>query len=321
MLVIESCTGKCIEPIAAVMVYQSMIFGFGTRIYAADFHGAARTVVAPRNLRSKAALVAAEALLKQGALIAQISYEGEEAQAAVSAIAGPQRRWASRARQMSCYLPVGADLDATLAQVGKRTRRNLRHYQRLAATDLGAELVVCPSLSKEEFLTFNEFSDYSVSNEEAFTRFNALQRYPLPLFLGLKDGNGEWLAFLGGHRRGADIFLEWQMNRKDLARYSLSTTMRAHLMDFAVRLGSRRLYFVRGTSSSIVNSTIPEKLVDFVVTRPGVPNWLISKVAANGDDLPPYQGEIPALFRSPGWNGDAHFTPEDGILTLPDRAA
>ncbi|GAC1426410.1 MAG: hypothetical protein NVSMB62_23950 [Acidobacteriaceae bacterium] len=77
-------------------------------------------------------------------------------------------------------------------------------------------------------------------------------------------------------------------------------------MEYAIQLRSRRLYFVRGTSSSIVNSTIPEKLVDIVLTRPGVPNWVINKVAGNGHDLPPYQGEIPTLLGSPAWWGGAN---------------
>lgn len=321
LLVIESCTAEGVQPIAAVLLYETMLFGMGTRIYTADFHEAARTVVAPPNLRSKAAMVAAETLLQRGALITQISYEGDEAQAAVSAIAGPQRRWASRVRQMSCYMPIGPDLETTFAQVGKRTRRNLRHYQRVAATELGANLVISPEISKEEFLAFNRASDYAVSDEVACTRFNTLKTCPTPLLVGLQEANGEWLAFLGGYKRGQDIFLVWQMNRSDKAKYSLSTTMRAHLMEYAVQLRSRRLYFVRGTTTSIVSSTVPEKLVDFVVTRPGVPNWLINKVAANGDDLPPYQGEIPALMRTPVWTGDVSFASEDGIMTLPDRAA
>ncbi|GAC1426396.1 MAG: hypothetical protein NVSMB62_23910 [Acidobacteriaceae bacterium] len=208
-------------------------------------------------------------------------------------------------RQMSSYLPLATDLEGTLAQLGKLTRRNLRYYQRMTVTDLGAKLVVYPTLSEKEFVEFNRFSAYAVSDTESRKRLDTLQRCPLPLFLGLQDAGNRWLAFLGGHRRGPDVFLEWQMNRMDMARYSLSTTMRAHLMEYAVQLGCRRLYFVRGTSSSIVNSTIPEKLVDFLVTHPAVPNWVISKVAADGLDLPPYQGEIPALFRSSAGSGEA----------------
>ncbi|MDP9039296.1 MAG: hypothetical protein M3O02_08490 [Acidobacteriota bacterium] len=283
------------RPAAAVLVYEYLLFGIGTGIYAADFLGGARSIVAPRELRPAVALIAAQALLKRRGLLVQLSYEGEQLPDEAAASALPGRGWASRLRQISGYLCVERDLDQTLGRLGRRTRRNLRHYRRLASSALGAELVVSPQLSKSEFLEFSRRSDFAVPAGEALSRYEAIAALPSSVFLGLRTSAGDWLCFIGGYRKGPDVMVEWQINRRDMAAFSLSTTGRAFLLEYAVQQGVRRLYFVRGTTSSIRNSMISEQIVDVVAARRCMPGWLINRIAANGRGMPPYQGAIPAL--------------------------
>lgn len=303
LLLIEALDADAVCPLAAVLVYEYQVCGLGTGVFAADFLGGARSVVAPVHLRARAAFAAADALMQGGGLIVQLTYEGEESPERLSLLAGAERRWAARERQISSYLQVEPNLEDTLAQLGKRTRRNFRHYRRLADTELGARLVPSPKLTREEFLAFNERIDFAVPAKQAAARFEALHRVRAPLFFGLQNTQGEWIALLGGHRRGPDLLVEWQMNRSDLERYSLSTTMRAYLMEYAVEQACRRIYMVRGTTSSIRNSLVPERLVDIVVARPGVPKWLIDKIAKVGEDLPHYEGRLPELLPNPERRG------------------
>jgi hypothetical protein len=297
LVLVEATTRNGVHPIAAVLVYEYMLLGKGLGVYAADFHGGARAVVAPRTLRPRAAFAAAQELLRRGSILIQLSYEGEESPERLAALARPEMQWASRVRQLSGYIALEPTFDRTLGQLGKRTRRNLRYYRKMAEEELGAHLVIDPRLTREEFLEFNRTSDYAVPHRDAASRWDTLHALPTPLLLGLRSSSGEWLSVLGGYHKGPDLLVEWQMNRSDRARYSLSTAARAFLIDHAVALQCRRLYFVRGTVHSIRNSMIPEKIVDVVVARKRTPGWLINRVASAGEDLPSYDGELPALKR------------------------
>lgn len=293
MVVVETITGAGVRPVAAVLTYEYQVVGVGTGVYAADFKGGARAVVAPRSLRPRAVFAAADALLKQRGLLIQLSYVGEDSPSRLAGLAQTSLRWASRVRNSAGYIPMEQDLEGTLSKLGKRTRRNLRYYRKLAEAELGAFLVVSPAISPQEFLDFNRATDYAVPDEQARARFAKLQQNPAPLFLGLRSAQGEWLSLIGGYFKGPDAMVEWQLNRSDLAPYSLCTTMRAHLLEYVVGRHCRRAYFIGGTTHSMMNSMTHERIVDVVVSRPGVPEWLVNRIAAADPDLPQYEGGIP----------------------------
>lgn len=298
LALVETATSASTRPVAAVLIYEYMLLGVGAGIYAADFFGGARAVVAPRALRPRVAFAVAHELLGRGSSMVQLSYEGEESPASLAPFADGLQ-WASRVRHFSGYVPIQQGVEATLSQLGKRTRRNLRYYRKMAEEELGAHLVLHPNVSRSEYLELNNRSDYAVTHREAADRWKKLQQLDSSLLLGLRSREGEWLSLLGGYRKGPDLALEWQVNRSDHGRYSLSTAARAFLIDYAVQQGTRRLYFVRGTVHSMRNSMIPEKIVDVVIAKPHVPGWLINRIAAAGADLPTYDGELPALRRHP----------------------
>jgi hypothetical protein len=305
MVVVETRSPFGRVPAAAVLAYQYQLLGISTGVYAADFLGGASGIIAPRRMRARAAFAASEALLGRGGLLTHFSYEGEDSAEDLSYLGGSGHRWATRTRSSASYLPIDPDLEATYGLLGRRTRRNLRYYRRLAESELGAELVVSPRFSRDEYLAFDARCDYPVPRSKATARFERLQQVPRPLFLGLQGGNGEWLSLLGGYINGYDAVVQWQLNRNDMREHSLCTAMRAFLLQHCVDEHIRRVYFIGGTTHSMGNALTREMIVDIVVARPGIPKALINRVATAADDLPGYQGLIPELVRydSPGTAG------------------
>ncbi len=268
---------------AAVLLYEHRVFGVGSRLFFSDYHGAAKTVIAAEGERARAAFIASELLMQEGALMVHISYEGDQPQmdAAGRGRQAEEQRWtwAIRQRQAIGYLLVKDTVDATLAQLGKHTRRNLRYYRRRAEAELGQELVDHPELTRDEFVAFTRRCSYALTDEQAARRYEGIQNMPAKyLYLGLRAANGEWLSLIGGHTHESDIQIDWQMNRADMPSYSLCTVMRSHLIEHAVRHQTRRLFFVGGTAHSIRSAMTPVKIADLVVLHDKLPRKALSRM-------------------------------------------
>jgi hypothetical protein len=270
---------------AAVLLYEHLILGAGCRLFFADYHGATRTVIAPEDERARAAFIASEFLMQQGALLVHISYEGEQPRMDAAGrgrrTEGRRLTWAIRQRQTIGYVPVEATVDATLANLGKHTRRNLRYYRRRAEADLGQELIDHPELTRDEFVAFNRICSYPLTDEQALRRHEALQHMPSKyLYLGLRTATGDWLSLIGGRIHEGNTHIEWQMNRADMPSYSLCTLMRSHLIEHEVKCKTRRIYFVGGTSHSIRTAMVPEvKIADLVVLHYKLPRKALCRMA------------------------------------------
>jgi hypothetical protein len=180
---------------------------------------------------------------------------------------------------MHGYVPLEDTYDATLANFGKHTRRNLRASRRHAEAKLGYTFVADPVMSKEEFLAFNRVSTYPVSDELAAWRHDAMKLLPGGLFLGIRSCGGEWLSVIGGRRHQNGTFVEWQMNRADMTGFSLGTLMRSHLLEYEVQRGSKRLYLVGGTSHSMKYAFGTEHFVDLVALQRALPAFLLRRFA------------------------------------------
>jgi hypothetical protein len=256
---------------AAVLLYEHRIFGVGSRLFSADYQGATRTVIAPEGERARAAFTASEFLIKHGALMVHVSYEGEQPRLDP---VGRERRaegrkltWAIRQRQSTGYLLVQDTVDATLATLGKHTRRNLRYYRRRAEAELGHKAIDHPKITRDEFMAFNRTCSYPLTQEQAARRYQSTQHLPSGyLYLGLKAANGDWLSLIGGRVHEAATHIEWQMNRADMPSYYLSTVMRSHLIEHEVKRRTKRIYFVGGTPQSMSTALIPAGgIADLVV--------------------------------------------------------
>ncbi len=275
--------GSSEEIDGAVLLYEYQVAGVGCRVFVADYHGGDRTVIAPPGLRAQVASLGCSELLARGAVAVEVTYQAElpssEGPFVHDAKGSSRWRRASSVRAMLGYVPLEDSYDATLANFGKHTRRNLRAARRHAEAELGYTFVTEPVMSKEEFMAFNRVSTYPVSDELAAWRHDAMKLLPGCLFLGIRSCAGEWLSVVGGRRHENGTFVEWQMNRADRTEYSLGTLMRSHLLEYEVARGSRRLYLVGGTSHPMKYAFGTEHFVDLVALRWALPAFLLRRFA------------------------------------------
>jgi hypothetical protein len=278
---------------AAVLLFEyslpfglSRIFG-GSGVYASIDLTGRRVVFAPRVDRARVAARAARFLTETGsAHIVHVGFSQmpEDPSSAVG-IEGELRGrstgfWSLAETKQKEYLLLGPTFDKTLARIGPRTRWNLRYYRRRTERDLGCTYIPNAQVSLEEFIAFN--GECSHATPEPRKRYEKLVALERPLFAGIQDRNGRWLALVGGRRRTREIEIEWQMNRHDLPHYSLSTVLRSSLIEHEIELGSTRLYIDGGTCQRIGNYFVEENLCELTVRRrslyAGLLIWFIRRL-------------------------------------------
>lgn len=270
--------------LGALLVYSYRGLGIGLGLYTTNDRSGRGTLLAPVEMRAWIASHASLWLLDRGALAVMVSYRDRGLPANQEEVAGDddngrRLRWVRREREILEYLPLEPTYDATLAKIGQRTRRNLRYYRRLAEAQLGCTFVPCVDISKDEFLDFNRECMYAVSAKAAAWRYDSLKELASPLLMGAKDKDGRWLCLLGGRRRRDGTEILWQMNRENLASYSLSIVMRSYFLEHETQHGLPRLYMEGGTSHPIGKSFLREKVTDLVVLRQSMLGSLIPHVA------------------------------------------
>jgi hypothetical protein len=291
-LILEEDTSQDHGLAAAVLLYEYQVRGIGCRVFSADYQDGARMVIAPAVARSRTAFRASAALLQRGAAMVHISYEDNAAPAAMTELSLPlatgRPRWAASRREMAGYLPLEETLEATLANLGKTTRRNLRRYRDRTEADLGHQVIDHPKLTREEFLEFNRISTHPVTEQQADWRYKVSQSTASGgLFMGLRAANGDWLSLIGGRTHEDSTHIEWQMNRADMPSYSLGTVMRSHLIEGEVKRGTRKLHFVGG--NPLRSGFVTQKVVDLLVLRHALPRWMVrlmlSQTAKQGSHM------------------------------------
>jgi hypothetical protein len=257
---------------AAVLLYEYRIAGRGTGIFSIEDTTGHRTVVAPPEMRCEFALLAAKELIRRGAHAALISFQHDAASidpSLESILCALPRgyRWASREREIQGYFPLLSTFDETLAQMGKKTRTQLRYYRRQAEAQLGCVFAPRAEISRAEFLEINRKSCYAVSDELAGWRFDSLQYFGEPVLMGIQDREGRWICVAGGRRYNSWTEIHWLVNREDLPTYSLSTVIRCYLIENEITLGTKRLYFHGGTTHPMKSAFIHEKSTDLLLVR------------------------------------------------------
>ncbi|MCU1224799.1 MAG: hypothetical protein JWQ42_2892 [Edaphobacter sp.] len=258
--------------VAALLLYEHKAAGYGIGIFATDDTTGRRTLVAPASLRSAVAMIASRKLLDLGARSVLISFRHDASTidpsiASVLQSATSVSRWATREREIVGYLPLEGTFDATLAKMGQRTRNHLRYYRRRAEAQLGCSFFPVVEMGRTEFLALSRGCAYAVTDDVAGWRYDSLKDLETPLFMGIRDKDGRWLSLVAGRRHHARMEVHWQMNRSDLPEHSLSTVMRAYLIEHEILQGTTRLYFEGGTTHSMNHSFIPERSTDLIVMR------------------------------------------------------
>ncbi len=276
----------------ALLIFEYRLFGFGTRLFATDDTTGRRTLVAPPASRSQAARLAVETLMRLGAqsvliTVAESHGDGEdrtylEPERGQAAPIEPVTTWraATRSREIPSYLPLEASYDATLARIGQRTRSNLRYYRRRAEAQLGARFVAAVEIERADFLNFNRNCAFTVDDQLANWRFDAIPSTPGMFLAGVRGGDGGWLSLVCGRRFHDMVEIDWQMNRADLPAASLGTVMRAYLIEHEIGLGMRQLYIEGGTPHAMRHSFVVEPVRDLLVLRRSGLVPLLRRVAA-----------------------------------------
>jgi hypothetical protein len=262
------------ELLGFLLIFEQHVLGVRLGAFATNDRSGRSNLIARPGDRSRVAAMAARALVDGGAQLVLMCFRADESASTAerplllpAAQGGSVAQWARRDRTIPGYLPLSASFDATMAAVGKRTRRNLRYYRRRAESGLGCSFVPEVAISREELLAFNRRCMYAAPAEVAGWRYDSLRELSEPVFMGIKDGGGRWLSLLGGRRYDDRSEILWQLNRKGFPEYSLGTVMRAYFIEHEVGQGSQRMYIEGGTPHSIKFSFMPETLTDLVVVR------------------------------------------------------
>jgi len=267
----------------ALLVLEQRILGFNSGIFATEDRTGRRTLVAPARARIMVAKIAAQALMETGAQIVLQSVKGysdEHKQFDLAASAHKKWNWsyADRLRKVRTHLPLASTMDATLATIGQKTRRNLRYYRRRAEADLGCTFVPAVSIAREEFLVFGGECAYPVSKDVAVWRYDSVQGVPGMFFAGVRHRDGSWLSLVGGRRYHGMAEIDWQMNRLDLPAYSLSTVMRSYLIEHEIAQGSTKLLVDVGTPHVMRFSFMSDVVTDLVLMRRSALAWFLRRV-------------------------------------------
>jgi hypothetical protein len=253
----------------AALAYEYKILGLPSRVFStSDFNGS-RTVIAPAEMRPRLSALICRCLLKHGAQVVLLSFAEDSAGNQQSvAIAGNKKYWwATQTREVGATMVLEKTFDATLAHLGKHTRRNLRYYRRKAEAELKCVFVgdVKITLSKDQLAELNHASTHPVADRVLERRYSTMKALEGGFSLGVKAPNGQWLSLLGGRRHHGVSEIDWQMNRSGLEKYSVGTVIRAYLIEHEIELGTNRLFFEGGTPHSIRHAFLAEKAMDIVV--------------------------------------------------------
>ena len=284
----------------ATLLFEYRMALGGLRVFASEDSTGRRTVLA-RGARARVAAEAVRTMMRRGAQVVHLAFEqrADEAGCGLAIAAGLSgmrlvserqveeehglrggRLWAMAERAIRLYLPLESTFDATLARIGQRTRSNLRYYRRRAERELGCGFVAEAKLGLEEFLALNRECMFAVPEAEARWRWESLRMLNRPLLCGIQDGQGRWLALVGGRRRTGEVEIDWQMNRNGLAQHSLCTVVRSYLIEHEVGRGSKRMYIEGGTPHPIGRSFVEGGVVELTAIRRSAYTGLLKRFAS-----------------------------------------
>ena len=267
LLLAESDDGTAKKILGAVLVFAQLHALFGKRLITNSDRFGNLGVFGPAGHRLSLAMLAADMLIERGAALVRLDFAVGQPPAEDVTTATPQQ-----ARERFGHLPnvatrsnltlrlhtrtkasdllLAPDLDATLAALGRRTRRNIRASRRKINFDLHCTFHRHASISLAEFLRFSASCRPRTPSRVA--RWQYANATSSPGFLsGLQTDAGVWICLSGGRLLEQTAVIDWQMNSPSFPAYSPSLTMRGYLMEEFGRSGFTRLRFEGGTSHTM----------------------------------------------------------------------
>ena len=266
----ESLSAKDVE--AAALFFEYKLCGVRTGVVGTCDAAGFNSVIAPRGERARVAAAASRALMERGATVVLATYEGAGEPEGSSLMAGwPGVVWACRKRQVGRMLRLRPTLEATLAQMGKSTRFNLRYYRRRLERQMDCEYIpdAAPLLRDEDLEAINAACLNPVDPREFRRRVDSASRLPGSFLCGLRGPNGEWISLAGGWRQDGTTVLHWQSNRAGLEKHSIGTVMRSFLLEAEIAGGAQNLLIFGGTPHTMRHAFEQDPVADLIIQRKG----------------------------------------------------
>jgi|HubBroStandDraft_6_1064221.scaffolds.fasta_scaffold55374_1 hypothetical protein len=270
----------------AVLVYEYRVLGFGSSLFTASDYNGSRAVIAPPRLRRQVSAAVCRYLMDHGAQIVLLNLEPGSPESCQicfeGAMAGKAKRWwGTQRREVGATIALQNTLDATLARMGKHTRRNMRYYRRKAEAELGCSFTanMNGTLTMEKFMELNHASTHPVPQSILERRYKTTKSMEGFFCVGLSRADGQWISLLGGRRHHHVTEVDWQINRSGLAKYSVGTVIRSYLMEHEIVIGMEKLFFEGGTPHSMRHSFLSEQAMDIVVMNRSLPVFLLRSFA------------------------------------------
>ncbi len=266
----RSLTADGVE--AAALFFEYRLFGLRTGAVATADAVGFNSVIAPSRERTRVAAVAARALVERGASVVLATYEGykdTQPRGIFADFSGVSL--AARQRQVERTLRLKPTLDATLAQMGKSTRFNLRYYRRRLEKIMAIEYVpgAAAALVGADLQAINASALNPVTAAEFGRRVRSASELPGSFLCGLRSLDGRWLSLIGGWRQGSITVLHWQMNAAGLEKHSIGTVMRSFFLESEIGRGAEQLLIYGGTPHTMRHAFEQQPIADLVVRRHG----------------------------------------------------
>lgn len=258
---------------AAALFFEYRVCGVGTGAFTTGDATGFNSVIAPFADRTQVAATALRALMNLGARIVLATYEGHKAAQPWDVLASlPGLQAASRQRQVGRSMKLRSTFEATLAQMGKHTRFNLRYYRRRLEKLMPLTFIpdAATLLDGADLPKINAGALNPVAPAEFLRRVNSATKLQGSFVCGLQGPDGQWLSLIGGWRHAGVTVLHWQMNTAGYEKHSIGTVMRSFFLEREVALGAEELLIHGGTPHSMHHAFEEQPIADLIVRRKGL---------------------------------------------------
>ena len=202
-------------------------------------------------------------------VVCSLQWDGYVHPGTVSAVDETKAHWCFRETRLRLSLVGG--IQGTMDRLGYKMRRNIRSYMRRAEHNYGCHFV--PDLNSEQrreaVMQLRSQDVYTHSRQRALRQDAALGRVPGAFAVGARDAHGAWLSYVAGWRLNGETQIVWQLNNALLPQASMSTVMRAHLLEHEISRGSSAIVFMGGVSPLWSRACEPTICGDLIAIRPG----------------------------------------------------
>ncbi len=267
----RSLTADAVQ--AAALFFEYRFLGLPTGAVATADAVGFNSVIAPLHERPRVAAVAARALVERGASVVLATYEGYKDPQPQDVLGGfMEVSLAGRQRTIERTLRLQPTLDATLAQMGKSTRFNLRYYRRRLEKSMALSYLpeAAAALRGADLQKINASALNPVAKAEFARRVRSASELPGSFLCGLRGPDGQWLSLIGGWRQGGITVLHWQMNAAGFEKHSIGTVMRSFFLEAEIERGAQQLFIYGGTPHTMRHAFEPQPIADLVVRRHGL---------------------------------------------------